>query len=92
MPQGESFDCPEDKPILNAAHAAGVLMPYSCRAGQCGSCLGRVLQGEIEYPDGPPEALDAQQLAQGYVLFCSAFARTNLTIELSLPKLLRNQD
>jgi CDP-4-dehydro-6-deoxyglucose reductase len=85
-PSGESFDCPAHKPILNAAHAADILISYSCRSGQCGSCLGRVLRGEVEYHGGLPDAISEQQVNQGYALFCSAFAVSDLTIELIQPE------
>ena len=69
-------------------------MAYSCRSGQCGSCLGRVLDGEVEYPAGLPDALSRQQAEQGYALFCSAYPRSDLTIELCRPDLdqLRSPD
>ena len=85
MPSGEQFECPQDKTILNAAHAANILIPYSCRSGQCGSCMGRVVSGEIRYPDGLPEALSDVQSESGYALFCSAHATSDLTIELIEP-------
>jgi CDP-4-dehydro-6-deoxyglucose reductase len=86
MPTGEQFDCPAQKSILAAAHAANILISYSCRSGQCGSCLGKLLSGEIEYPKGLPDALDQQQHAAGYALFCSAQAASDLVIELIKPE------
>jgi CDP-4-dehydro-6-deoxyglucose reductase len=85
---GESFECPAHKSILNAAHAADILISYSCRSGQCGSCLGRVLHGEVEYRDDLPDAISEQEVTEGYVLFCSAFAVSDLTIELLQPDFL----
>ncbi|MDH3387280.1 MAG: 2Fe-2S iron-sulfur cluster-binding protein [Gammaproteobacteria bacterium] len=87
MPAGERFLCPADKIILNAAHAANILIPYSCRGGQCGSCLGRVLTGRIHYPNGLPQAISDSQDRAGYALFCSALAVSDLTIELVRPNL-----
>jgi len=86
MPTGEEFDCPAHKTILAAAHAANILISYSCRSGQCGSCLGKLLSGEIEYPRGLPDALSQQQHAAGYALFCSAQATSDLLIELIEPE------
>jgi CDP-4-dehydro-6-deoxyglucose reductase len=86
MPTGEQFVCPAQKSILAAAHAANILVSYSCRSGQCGSCLGKLLSGEIEYPKGLPDALDQQQHAAGYALFCSAQAASDLVIELIKPE------
>jgi CDP-4-dehydro-6-deoxyglucose reductase, E3 len=72
--------------VLSAAHAANILMPYSCRGGRCGSCRGRVLEGEVEYPAGMPDALSRADREAGYALFCSAHPLTDLTIELVQPE------
>lgn len=72
--------------MLSAAHAANILMPYSCRGGRCGSCRGRVISGEIDYPAGPPEGLSAKEMEAGFALFCSAHPRSDLTIELAQPE------
>lgn len=80
------FDADAGQPILSAAHRANILMAYSCRSGQCGSCRGRVLQGEIEYPRGFPDALSQAEAEQGYALFCSAHACSDLNIEISPPE------
>ncbi len=86
MPDGTGFDAAPELSVLSAAHAANILLPYSCRGGRCGSCRGRVLSGKVEYPAGPPEALDAGEMQAGYALFCSAHPRSDLTIELVLPR------
>ena len=86
MPTGEQFDCPAHKTILAAAHAANILISYSCRSGQCGSCLGKLISGEIEYLRGLPDALSQQQHEAGYALFCSAQATSDLLIELIEPE------
>jgi len=85
LPGGEKFECPENKPILAAAHAADILISYSCCGGLCGSCRGRVIAGEIVYPNGIPTAISAAEVKQGQVLFCSAYATSDLTIEISKP-------
>jgi len=86
LPSGESFDCPANQPILDAAHAADVLIAYSCRSGQCRSCIGRVIEGEVVYPRGRPQAITADDTRAGLTLFCSAFAVSDLTIELLAPE------
>ena len=85
LPSGEQFDCAENTPILNAAHAANVLISYSCRSGQCGSCIGKLVSGEIAYPGGLPDAISSDDADAGYALFCSAVAHSDLTIELVAP-------
>jgi CDP-4-dehydro-6-deoxyglucose reductase, E3 len=68
------------------AHAANILISYSCRSGQCGSCLGRLIAGKVSYPHRQPDALSRAQREQGYALFCSAYAVSDLIIELVQPE------
>lgn len=65
------FDCAEGSTILDAARQAGYELPYSCRTGICGSCKGKILQGEIE-AGSHTEALSEEEKAAGYALFCQA--------------------
>lgn len=68
--------------VLEAALRAGHVLPYSCRGGTCGSCLGTVLEGAVSYPgDKRPPALSAPEQAAGKALFCQAHASSDLVIE-----------
>ena len=49
--------------------------------------MGKLRRGEIQYPAGLPDAISAAQAEAGYVLFCSAYATSDLTIELIEPEL-----
>lgn len=85
LPDEVSFQCPADKSLLNAAHAAGVLISYSCRSGQCGSCRGRIVSGKVVYADGLPDAISDSEASDGQVLFCSAYPASDLTIQTLKP-------
>ena len=87
LPDGDSFDCAATQPILDAAHAANHLFPYSCRGGRCGTCRGRLLHGDVEYPAGWPEALTEAEARAGFALFCSACPRSHLVVELATPSI-----
>jgi CDP-4-dehydro-6-deoxyglucose reductase, E3 len=76
-----SFSVAPDQSLLDAALAASLNLPHSCKSGNCGSCRARLLHGEIHYPNGPPLGLSDAEVADGIVLLCQARARSDLSIE-----------
>jgi len=66
--------------ILAAALRQGVMLPYSCKNGTCGSCKGRVQCGEVHYPFHPPLALERHDIAAGDALMCQAEPLEDLII------------
>ena len=69
----------EDEYVLDAAEDAGLDLPYSCRQGQCTSCVGRVIDGELDQREGM--ALDPMQKDDGFALLCVAYPRSDCRIE-----------
>ncbi|AYH45402.1 CDP-6-deoxy-delta-3,4-glucoseen reductase [Azoarcus sp. DN11] len=79
-PGGQQFQADTDQTILEAALAAGLVLPYGCRDGACGACKGKVLRGEVALT-GSATALSDADRAAGMTLFCSAHARSDLVLE-----------
>lgn len=78
---GHAFAVAAGETVLEAAQRAGVALPYSCRAGVCGSCKAILLAGACDYPRQPPTALDASALAQHAVLLCQAVPASDLLLQ-----------
>jgi ferredoxin len=51
---GLTFLCTPGEPLLDAAYASGVALPYACRRGICGLCAARLLEGEVRPVDNLP--------------------------------------
>ena len=81
-PHGRILRVSGDRPVLEAALAAGLNLPHSCKSGHCGSCRARLKSGEIRYPgDRRPLGLTEQEAQAGYVLLCQARPASDLTVE-----------
>ncbi|MGD2130014.1 MAG: CDP-6-deoxy-delta-3,4-glucoseen reductase [Lysobacterales bacterium] len=79
---GKSFLVREGETVLSAALRQGVMLPYSCKNGTCGSCKGLVERGEVHYPFHPPLALERPDIAEGYALMCQAEPLEDLVIQV----------
>jgi CDP-4-dehydro-6-deoxyglucose reductase, E3 len=82
QPSGHRFTCDATTEVLKAGLAAGLFMPYSCRAGVCNTCRGRVVQGEVDFGAAHPKYLTEDDRRAGYAMLCQARPRSDLTIEV----------
>lgn len=69
---GEDHDLAVDsgETLLDAMQRAGLNPPSACRVGGCASCMCTLESGEVELLIN--DALDADELAEGWILACQA--------------------
>jgi ring-1,2-phenylacetyl-CoA epoxidase subunit PaaE len=65
-----SFDLKGNKSILDAAIAADIDAPYSCRGGVCSTCRAKVIKGSANMTLN--YTLTDKEVEQGYILTCQS--------------------
>ena len=68
--------------ILDAGVEQGAPFPYSCRAGNCGTCKCRLVSGEVEMSPYSEFALSEAEKEQGLILACRSVPWEDCEIEL----------
>ncbi|MBI2379468.1 MAG: pyridoxamine 5'-phosphate oxidase family protein [Gammaproteobacteria bacterium] len=78
--KGSILQVPAATSLLDAVHAARVDVLSDCRAGNCGTCAVRVLDGEVDHRD---TALSERERAAGMMCLCVSRGRgTRLVLDL----------
>jgi ring-1,2-phenylacetyl-CoA epoxidase subunit PaaE len=62
------FTVPSGGHVVDAALAAGIRVPYSCKGGMCCTCRAKVLEGEVTMDTH--YALEPHEVQAGFVLTC----------------------
>jgi ferredoxin len=73
-----TIECADDKFVLEAAEDNNIELPYSCRAGSCSTCLGKVQAGSVDQSD--QTFLDEAQINEGFILTCVSYPTSDVTI------------
>ena len=68
---GKEIECTEADLILETVEQAGVELDSSCRSGTCGTCMQKLIEGEVKY-EADPVALTESDRADGMILACIA--------------------
>jgi 3-ketosteroid 9alpha-monooxygenase subunit B len=60
--------------LLESARRAGLSPPFSCEAGNCGTCMAKLIEGAATMRTN--DVLEDDEIADGYILTCQAVPDT----------------
>jgi CDP-4-dehydro-6-deoxyglucose reductase len=80
-PSGQQLQVEDGETVLAAALRQGLVLPYGCKNGACGSCKGKILEGSVDFGVYQKRVLTDEEKAQGKALFCQAKPLSDLVIE-----------
>ena len=70
----------EGETLLESARRAGLSPPFSCEAGNCGTCMAKLVEGKATMRVN--DALDDDEVEEGYILTCQGVPDTeSVTVE-----------
>ena len=78
---GKQFTVNQDETVLEAALRQNINLPYGCKNGACGSCKGKVLEGQVTHGQHSESAMSRADETGGATLFCCAHPQSDLLID-----------
>src|SRR5262245_66539844 len=77
-----SFEVAPGEAILHAGLRSGLVLPYECGTGTCGTCKARLVDGDVHslWPEAPGQAGLKRDV--GEFLMCQCVARADVVIEV----------
>jgi CDP-4-dehydro-6-deoxyglucose reductase len=79
-PSGQSVPIAEGDTVLQALEKGGFAMPSNCRAGTCGECKVRVIEGEVDQGFVMDMSLSQEDRQNGYRLICVSTPLTDRVV------------
>ena len=75
---GVTMEARAGEPLILALEKAGILIPSSCRSGECSMCRMKILSGKVFQPSGVPVRKSDRKY--GYVHSCVSYPLEDLEI------------
>jgi len=75
---GTTISASDQDTLLAACEAAGIELPSACRAGVCGTCRARLVDGKVRCDS---DLLDEADTADGYILPCVSWPESDCAME-----------
>lgn len=79
QPLGSCVPVQPGQTLLQAAEAAGVALPSSCRNGTCRACVAQLTAGQVRHLV-PWPGLSTEEKSAGWVLPCVALPEGDVTL------------
>jgi len=76
---GKVCGVPPGKTLLEVAEMCGVGIPFGCRQGRCGTCVTKLLEGDVQMDT--EDGLEASDKAEGYILMCVGRPRGDVKVD-----------
>jgi ferredoxin-NADP reductase len=74
-----TFKVSPDQTLLESSEKNGLMIPYGCRQGICGTCATKLLSGKVRME--PEDALNAELRSQGIILPCISRPLCDVTLD-----------
>ncbi len=81
LTSGREFAAESGVTLLDAASAAGIVLPYSCRTGRCSTCKALVQRGQTS-PLTDETGLRLEEIEAGWILTCVRTAQTDVSLNI----------
>ena len=72
----------ENITLLEGAEEHGYDLPYSCKAGKCSSCAGKLFSGLID--QSQQQFLNQDQIDRGFILTCAAYPKSDVDYQTNM--------
>jgi ring-1,2-phenylacetyl-CoA epoxidase subunit PaaE len=72
------FNVPAGAKLVDAALAAGIRVPYSCKAGMCCTCRAKMVEGRAEMMVN--YSLEPWEIERGFILTCQAVPKSERVV------------
>jgi len=79
--EGQDYSCSTDETVLESLERHGVMLPSSCKSGNCHTCLTRALKGKP--PVASQQGIKDTLAAQNYFLACICKPEEDMEIGLA---------
>lgn len=82
LPSHHKFKASSKQNLLTAGLESGLNLKYRCEGGNCGECLARLVDGEVQILKHSDFPLSPEQKYEGYFLSCCCAAQSDCRIEV----------